>query len=49
MDAPKYLKKNSKQCKIPVIILSTSSDQKMIDEAYKSGANGCFVKPVDYE
>ena len=49
MDILKYLKKNSKFSKIPVIILSTSSDQKTINEAYKNGANGYFVKPASYE
>jgi two-component system response regulator len=49
MDILKFLKKNSKYSKIPVIVLSTSSDQKTIDKAYKNGANGYFVKPASYE
>jgi two-component system response regulator len=49
MDILKFLKKNSKYSKIPVIVLSTSSDQKTIDEAYKNGANGYFVKPASYD
>ena len=49
MDVLKYIKKNSKYCSIPVIILSASSDQKTIDETYKNGANGYFVKPASYE
>ncbi len=49
MDVLKYIKKNSKYCSIPVIILSASSDQKTIDEAYKNGANGYFVKPASYD
>jgi len=49
MDILKSLKNNSKYSKIPMIILSVSSDQKTIDEAYKNGANGYFVKPVDYK
>ncbi len=49
MDILKFIKKNSKYCSIPVIILSTSPDQKTIDEAYKNGANGYFVKPASYE
>ncbi len=49
MDILKFLKKNSKYGKIPVIVLSTSSDQKTIDEAYKNRANGYFVKPASYE
>ncbi len=49
MDILKFFKKNSKYSKIPAIILSTSADQETIDEAYKNGANGYFVKPVDFE
>ncbi len=49
MDVLKFIKNNSKCCEIPVIILSTSSEQKTIDEAYKNGANGYFVKPTSYE
>ena len=49
MSILKFLKKNSRYCSIPVVILSTSSDQKTIDEAYKNGVNGYFVKPASYE
>ncbi len=49
MEVLKFIKKNSKYCSIPVIILSTSPDQKTIDEAYKNGANGYFVKPSTYD
>ncbi len=49
IDVLKFLKKNSKYSKIPVIVLSTSSDQRTIDEVYKNGANGYFVKPASYE
>ena len=49
MEILKFIKKNSKYSKIPVIVLSTSSDQIKIDEAYKYGVNGYFVKPASYE
>jgi DNA-binding response OmpR family regulator len=49
MEVLKFIKKNSQYCSIPVIILSTSPDQKTIDEAYKNGANGYFVKPSTYD
>jgi|TARA_B100002003_G_C14081763_1_gene520394 two-component system response regulator len=49
MDVLKFLKKNPKYSKIPVIILSTSSNQETINEAYKYGANGYFVKSASYE
>jgi two-component system response regulator len=49
MEVLKYLKKNSKYSPVPVIILSTSSDKKTIDEAYKNGVNGFMTKPASYE
>ncbi len=49
IDVLKFIKKNPKYCSIPVIILSTSSYHKTIDEAYENGANGYFVKPISYK
>ncbi len=49
MDVLKSLKKNSRYCSIPVIILSTSSDQDTISEAYRNGANGYVTKPISYD
>mgnify|MGYP003976602337 FL=1 len=48
MDILKFLKESSRYSKIPVIIFSATSDQETIDEAYKNGANGYFVKPIDH-
>ena len=49
MEVLKFIKKNPRYCSVPVVILSTSSNQKTIDDAYKNGANGYFVKPTSYE
>ncbi len=49
MDVLKFLKQNSRYRSIPVVVLSTSSDEKTIKEAYKNGANGYISKPVSYE
>ncbi len=49
MDVLKSLKGNSKYSSIPVVILSTSSDQNTISEAYKNGANGYVIKPMSYD
>ena len=49
MDVLKFLKKNSKYTKIPVIVLSVCSDQETIDETYRNGANGYFIKPASCE
>lgn len=34
---------------IPVVILTSSGEPRDIEEAYRLGANGYAVKPVDYE
>ena len=49
MDVLKSLKRNPRYCSIPVVILSTSSDQETISEAYKNGANGYVTKPMSYD
>ncbi len=49
MDVLKSLKGNSKCSSIPVVILSTSSDQNTISEAYRNGANGYVTKPMSYD
>jgi two-component system, response regulator len=49
MDILKFIKQNSMYSSIPVIILSTSSDDKTIKEAYENGANGYITKPISYE
>jgi DNA-binding response OmpR family regulator len=49
MEVLKFIKKNSRYSSVPVIILSTSSNQKTIDDAFENGANGYFVKPDSYE
>ncbi len=48
MDVLKFLKGSSKFCSIPVVILSTSSDQETIIEAYQNGADGYITKPISY-
>lgn len=45
----KFLKRDVRYSLIPVIILSTSSDQETISEAYRNGANGYVAKPISYE
>jgi two-component system response regulator len=49
IDVLKFIKKNPKYHSIPVFILSTSSRQKMIDEAYKNGAASYITKPASYK
>ncbi|MFQ5965202.1 MAG: response regulator [Candidatus Scalinduaceae bacterium] len=49
MDVLKFLKKNTKYCSIPVVILSTSSEVRTIVEGYKNGVNSFITKPISYE
>jgi DNA-binding response OmpR family regulator len=49
MEVLKFLKQNSRYSSIPVVILSTSSDEKTIEEAYKNGADNYITKPIEYE
>ena len=49
MDVLKFLKQNYRYSSIPVVILSTSSDDKTIETAYKNGANDYIAKPILYE
>ncbi len=49
MEVLKFIKKNSKYCSIPVIILSTSFDHKTIDEAYENVPNNYIAKPILFE
>ncbi len=48
MNVLKFIKENTKYRSIHVIILSTSSDDRTIAEAYKNGANGFITKRVSY-
>ncbi len=34
---------------IPVIVLTTSSEEQDVDESFKLGVAGYMVKPIDYE
>jgi hypothetical protein len=43
------IKKHSEFKTIPVVILTSSSDDTDIDKAYKLGANSYIIKPVDFE
>jgi CheY-like chemotaxis protein len=43
------IKGNAALKQIPVVVLTTSSDQRDIDACYKSGANSYIQKPVDMD
>jgi len=41
------IKANDKLCQIPVIVLTTSADERDIQTCYRDGANSYIQKPVD--
>lgn len=49
LEVLKRLKNHPKYCSIPVIMLSTSNEDRDISEAYKLGCNSYIVKPVEFE
>lgn len=49
LEVLKVLKNHEKYATIPVVVLTTSSDNKDIEKAYKLGANSYIVKPVNFD
>lgn len=49
LDVLRELKSKTRSQKIPVIILTSSSEDADIETAYQLGANSYIVKPVDFE
>jgi len=43
------VKGNPKTQKIPIVVLTSSKEEKDIVESYKLGVNSYIVKPVDFE
>jgi CheY-like chemotaxis protein len=43
------IKADEKMKKIPIVILSSSSDEQDLEECYRLGINGYVVKPVRFE
>ena len=49
LEVLRRLKSHPKFSTIPVVILTTSSEDSDIEEAYKLGCNSYIVKPVDFD
>jgi CheY-like chemotaxis protein len=49
LEVLKYFKTNPRSQMVPVIILTSSSEDRDIQAAYQLGANSYIVKPVDFE
>ncbi len=49
LEVLRRLKSHPKFRTIPVIVLTSSAEDRDIDTAYRQGANSYIVKPVDFE
>jgi CheY-like chemotaxis protein len=49
LDVLSHLKEHPRFQTIPVVILTTSSEERDITRAYQRGANSYIVKPVDFD
>lgn len=45
----KILKEDEKLKSIPVVILTSSREQRDLEECYKTGANAYVVKPIEFD
>jgi two-component system response regulator len=45
----RQIKSDLKLCKLPVVVMTSSRQDKDIEECYRLGVNSYIVKPVDYE
>ena len=43
------VKKDEQLCRIPVIVLTTSMDERDVEACYQAGANSYIQKPVDMD
>jgi len=46
LEACRELKKNKETSKIPIILLTTSGDERFVQEGYESGCSNFLTKPV---
>lgn len=49
LEVLEVLKKHDLYKRIPVVVLTTSSDNKDIERAYQLGANSYIIKPVNFD
>lgn len=49
IDVLMHIRKSDIHAKIPVVVLTSSSEDKDIQTAYDLGANSYIIKPVDFE
>jgi two-component system response regulator len=49
MEVLKRIKGDPRTCGIPVVVLTSSSEERDVMKTYEIGANSYIVKPVDFE
>lgn len=49
LEVLKRIKSDPRTCAIPVVVLTSSKEQKDIVESYQLGVNSYIVKPVNFE
>ncbi|HJR17993.1 MAG TPA: response regulator [Gemmatimonadales bacterium] len=49
VDVLRGLRSNSRTALIPIVVLTSSTDQRQLTQCYQLGANSCVQKPVKYE
>lgn len=49
LEALQIIRSNDKIKHIPAVMISTSSDKKLVEEAYQSGVNAFIKKPNNYD
>ena len=49
LEVLRYLKTNPQFQMVPVVVLTTSSEESDVQVAYREGANSYIIKPVDFD
>lgn len=49
LEVIRKLKSDNRTCMIPIVLLSSSKEDKDIRESYRLGVNSYIVKPVEFE
>lgn len=48
IDVLKRIREDQRTCRLPVVMLTSSREDRDLDEAYSLGVNSYIVKPIDF-